>query len=145
MADLKLDLAPFVALNDLPWGIVSHLLFPALDPAEPATTSARIIRDVVRDAIGFKGLLVTDDISMKALKAPVEISSAKALAAGCDIVCHCNGKMGEMAPIAGAIAPMDDALAARFAAIRLPVVSKPFDQIASLAGDIDRRVAALVA
>ena len=145
MADLKLDLAPFVALNDLPWGIVSHLLFPALDPAEPATTSARIIHDVVREAIGFKGLLVTDDISMKALKAPVEISSAKALAAGCDIVCHCNGQMAEMAPIAEAIAPMDDALAARFAAIRLPVVSRPFDQIASLAADIDRRVAALVA
>lgn len=143
--DLKIDLAPFIALKDLPWGIVSHLLFPKLDAHEPATTSAAIIRDVVRGEIGFTGLLVTDDISMKALKAPVEVSSAKALAAGCDIVCHCNGRMDEMAPIAAAIAPMDDALAARFAAIRQPVVSKPFAQVAELAADIDRRMAPLIA
>ena len=145
MDELKVDLAPFIALRDLPWGIVSHLLFPKLDGDEPATTSGKIIKDVVRDAIGFKGLLVTDDISMKALKAPVEISSAKALAAGCDIVCHCNGQMGEMAPIADAIGPMDGALAKRFEAIRLPVVSKPFAHIADLAADIDRRVAPLIA
>jgi beta-N-acetylhexosaminidase len=140
-SDLDLDLAPFKALNDLPWGIVSHLLFPQLDPGEPATTSAKIIREIVRDAIGFEGLLVTDDISMKALKAPVEVSSAKALAAGCDIVCHCNGDMAEMAPIAAAIAPMADTLAERFEAIRKPWKATSFASVAALAADIDRRLA----
>ena len=145
MDELALDLAPFVALNDLPWGIVSHLLFPALDPTEPATTSGKIIADVVRGRIGFQGLLVTDDISMKALKAPVEVSSTKALAAGCDIVCHCNGQMAEMAPIGDAIAPMSEDLARRFEVIRAPVVMAPFTQIADLAADIDRRAATLSA
>lgn len=145
MEDLELDLAPFIALQDLPWGIVSHLLFPALDSVEPATTSATIIAEVVRGRIGFDGLLVTDDISMKALKAPVEVSSAKALAAGCDIVCHCNGQMAEMTPIADAIAPMDDALVARFEKIRAAVVSAPFAAVADLAADIDRRAASLLA
>ncbi len=143
MDELELDLAPFIALNDVPWGIVSHLLFPALDPVEPATTSARIIADVVRGRIGFDGLLVTDDISMKALKAPVEVSSVKALAAGCDIVCHCNGQMAEMAPIADAVAPMDDTLVARFEKIRAPVVTAPFAAVTDLAADIDRRAASL--
>ena len=143
--ELALDLAPFIALHDLPWGIVSHLLFPALDASEPATTSAKIIAEVVRGRIGFEGLLVTDDISMKALKAPVEVSSARALDAGCDIVCHCNGQMAEMAPIATAIGPMSDALAARFEVIRKPVVTPPAALMADLAVDIDRRTAPLLA
>ena len=99
----------------------------------------------MRGRIGFEGLLVTDDISMKALKAPVEVSSARALAAGCDIVCHCNGQMAEMAPIAAAVAPMSDALAARFEAIRRPVTMAPFAQFADLAADIDRRATPMLA
>lgn len=142
-SDLDIDLAPFIELNDLPWGIVSHLLFPQLDPKHPATTSAKIIREIIRERIGFEGLLVTDDISMKALKAPVEESSVRALEAGCDIVCHCNGDMAEMKPIADALAPMDEALEARFEAIRRPCVSEPFSEIADLAADIDARIAAL--
>lgn len=141
--DLDLDLAPFVALNDVPWGIVSHLLFPKLDPKHPATLSPKIISEIIRDRIGFDGLLVTDDISMKALKSPVAVSSAQALEAGCDIVCHCNGEMAEMAPIAKAIREMDEALVARFEAIRRPCVSEPFSEIAELAASIDARVAEL--
>jgi beta-N-acetylhexosaminidase len=117
---LSVDLAPFAALKHLPWGILSHLLFPALDPDEPATTSATIIRDIVRGRIGFSGILATDDISMKALKAPVEVSSVKALEAGCDVVVHCNGDMAEMRAIAEALSPMGDDLAARLAAIAAP-------------------------
>lgn len=142
-SELDIDLAPFIALNDLPWGIVSHLLFPQLDPKHPATTSTKIIREIIRERIGFEGLLVTDDISMKALKAPVEESSVRALEAGCDIVCHCNGDMAEMKPIADALAPMDETLAARFEAIRRPCVSEPFSEIAELAADIDARITAL--
>jgi beta-N-acetylhexosaminidase len=140
---LEVDLAPFIALNDLPWGIVSHLLFPALDPKEPAATSKRIIDEIIRGRIAYEGLLVTDDISMKALKAPVEVSSVRALEAGCDIVCHCNADMAEMKPIADAIGGMGDDLLARFEAIRRPCVSEPFSEIADLAADIDARVAAL--
>lgn len=140
-ADLDTDLAPFRALNDLPWGIISHLVFPALDDSEPATTSRRIVDKIVRDAIGFKGLLVTDDISMKALKAPVEVSSVRALDAGCDIVCHCNGDMAEMTAIAAALGPMTDTLAARFAAVRKPAHRVTFAEVANLAASIDARVA----
>lgn len=141
--ELDLDLAPFIALNDLPWGIVSHLLFPQIDPKHPATLSPKIISEILRERIGFEGLLVTDDISMKALKAPVEVSSVQSLEAGCDIVCHCNGEMAEMAPIAKAIGEMDEALMARFEVIRRPCVSEPFFEIADLAASIDARVAAL--
>jgi beta-N-acetylhexosaminidase len=141
LADLETDLAPFIALKDVPWGIVAHLLFPALDPDAPASLSARIIGDVIRGEIGFRGLLVSDDISMKALKAPVEVSSAKALAAGCDIICHCNGDMAEMAPIAAAIAPMGADLAARMKPVRVAAATAPGFDLPALAADIDRRIA----
>jgi len=140
--ELEIDLAPFRALNDLPWGIVSHLVTPALGDSEPATTSAKIVEKIIRGAIGFEGLLVTDDISMKALKAPVEVSSKRALDAGSDIVCHCNGDMAEMAPIAAALAPMDAKLAARFEAIRKPARNASFADVADLAASIDARVSA---
>jgi beta-N-acetylhexosaminidase len=141
--ELERDLAPFIALNDQPWGIVSHLLFPALDPSAPATLSPKIIAEVIRGRIGFEGLIVTDDISMKALREPVEASSARAIEAGCDIVCHCNGEMAEMAAIADALAPMNESLTRRFETIRRPCVSEPFAEVAALAADIDARVAAL--
>lgn len=141
--ELETDLAPFRALNDLPWGIVSHLVLPALGDTQPATTSAPVIEKIIRGAIGFKGLLVTDDISMKALKAPVEVSSVRALEAGSDIVCHCNGNMGEMAPIASALGTMNEKLAARFDAIRKPARDASFADVADLAARIDARVAAI--
>lgn len=142
-AALDADFAPFRALNTTPWGVVSHLLFPALDPDRPATLSPTVISDVVRGAIGFAGLLVTDDIAMKALTAPVEISATTALAAGCDIVCHCNARPDEMDRIADAIAPMSAALAARLAAVQAPRRACAFADVADLAADIDRRVAAI--
>lgn len=114
------DFAPFVALNDTLWGMLSHLLIPALDPDAPATISPKIIREIIRGEMGFTGLLATDDISMKALKAPVEESSRAALAAGCDIVVHCNADPAEMQAIAAALGPMDDALLERFQPARNP-------------------------
>lgn len=139
-AALDLDFAPFRALSATPWGILSHLLFPALDPDAPATLSAKIIREIIRDALGFHGLLVTDDISMKALKAPIEESSARALEAGCDIVCHCNGDMAEMAAIAGVCAAMDATLAGRFEAIRTPWRRPDAAANVALATSIDDRL-----
>jgi beta-N-acetylhexosaminidase len=123
--DLEIDLAPFIALKNLPWGMVSHLLFPALDPDEPATTSAKIIAELIRGRIGFEGVLCTDDISMKALKAPVEVSSRRALDAGCDLVVHCNAEMAEMRAIAEAVPAMSDKLRAKLEAIATPAKPSP--------------------
>jgi beta-N-acetylhexosaminidase len=114
------DFVPFVALQDKLWGMLSHLLIPALDPDAPATISPKIIREIIRGELGFQGILATDDISMKALKAPVADSSRAALAAGCDIVVHCNGDQAEMQAIAAALRPMDDALWERFQPARTP-------------------------
>ncbi|MDX2234286.1 MAG: beta-N-acetylhexosaminidase [Hyphomonadaceae bacterium] len=140
-SELALDLTPFIALNDVPWGIVAHVSYPAIDPVAPASISSRIIGDVIRGDIGFGGLLVSDDISMKALKAPVAVSSVKALAAGCDLVCHCNGDMAEMTAIADAVAPAAPALLTRLKAVRTPATPPDGEDLAALAADIDRRVA----
>jgi beta-N-acetylhexosaminidase len=80
----------------------AHVVFTALDPIEPATVSATIVRDVIRDSIGFKGLLMTDDISMGALSGSIAERARAAIAAGCDVVLHCNGEMPEMQAVAAA-------------------------------------------
>lgn len=93
------DFAPFRALADLPMGMTTHVVFPAIDGAAPITTSAAGIA-MIRDAIGFDGLLMTDDISMQALSGPVPSRAGAAIAAGCDLVLHCNGDMTEMLGVA---------------------------------------------
>jgi len=94
------DWPPFQALADLPMAMTAHVIFSALDPEHPATTSPAVIRDVVRGAIGFDGLLISDDTSMKALAGTFPEKAQAILAAGCDIVLHCNGVMEEMQGIA---------------------------------------------
>lgn len=95
------DFAPFRALADLPLGMTSHVVYRALDLAAPATLSRAAIR-AIRDEIGFGGLLMTDDISMKALSGTLSALAAQALAAGCDVVLHCNGELAEMEEIVAA-------------------------------------------
>lgn len=99
------DFAAFSALRDLPLGMTAHLVFRALDPAGPATTSPRMIR-MIREEIGFAGLLLTDDISMQALRGAVTERAQAALAAGCDLVLHCNGDMTEMEALADICPPL---------------------------------------
>ncbi|HWU00592.1 MAG TPA: beta-N-acetylhexosaminidase, partial [Terriglobales bacterium] len=94
------DFQPFVALKDLPWGMTAHLVYEAIDPDHPATLSRKVIGDVIRGEIGFDGLLLTDDLSMKALKGSFTERAAGSLAAGCDVVLHCNGDMAEMRQVA---------------------------------------------
>lgn len=94
------DFAPFQALNHLPVAMTAHVVYSAVDPDNPATTSAKVIKEIVRDEIGFDGLLVSDDTSMKALSGDFPSKAASILAAGCDIVLHCNGVMEEMVGIA---------------------------------------------
>ena len=100
------DFRPFAALADLPLGMTAHLLYPALDPDHPATMSKSIIGEVIRDHIGFDGLLFTDDLSMQALGGCLGQRAAGALAAGCDVALHCNGKWAEMQAVADACQPL---------------------------------------
>lgn len=94
----NVDFAAFKALSDLPLGMTAHLVFEALDD-RPATLSPKMMR-LIRQDIGFDGLIMTDDISMGALSGTVARRSEKAIAAGCDVVLHCNGELDEMESIA---------------------------------------------
>jgi beta-N-acetylhexosaminidase len=94
------DFAAFQPLADLPMAMTAHVVFSALDPAHPATTSATIIHQVIRGVIGFQGLLMSDDVSMNALSGSIAERTRAILAAGCDMVLHCNGKLDEMREVA---------------------------------------------
>ncbi|MGI8527186.1 MAG: beta-N-acetylhexosaminidase [Pseudolabrys sp.] len=96
------DFAAFRPLAGLPLGMTAHVVFSALDPTRPATTSATIVREVIRGFIGFSGLLMSDDVSMGALSGTLGERSQAALAAGCDMVLHCNGDLAEMREVAEA-------------------------------------------
>lgn len=105
------DFAPFRALKDLPMGMTAHLVYDRIDP-QPATISKTMIQ-LIRDRIGFDGLIMTDDISMKALSgAPQEIAQ-QALTAGCDVVLHCNGSFDARAQVLEAAGQMSDAAQTR--------------------------------
>jgi beta-N-acetylhexosaminidase len=94
------DFAPFKELNHLPMAMTAHVVYSAVDPKNPATTSAKVVNDIIRGEIGFDGLLMSDDTSMKALSGDFPTKAAAILAAGCDLVLHCNGVFEEMAGIA---------------------------------------------
>jgi beta-N-acetylhexosaminidase len=96
----RTDFAAFRPLSDLPMAMTAHVVFSALDPAHPATTSATIIEQVIRGVIGFQGLLMSDDVSMNALAGSIAERSRAIFAAGCDVVLHCNGKLDEMREVA---------------------------------------------
>jgi beta-N-acetylhexosaminidase len=100
------DFAPFRALSHLPIGMTAHVVYAAVDPSAPATTSEKVVREIIRGEIGFDGLLVSDDTSMKALSGDFPEKAAAILAAGVDIVLHCNGVMDEMAGIASRTLPL---------------------------------------
>src|SRR5215216_5402498 len=96
----RTDFAAFQPLADLPMAMTAHVVFSALDPAHPATTSATIIRQVIRGVIGFQGLLMSDDVSMNALAGSIAERTQAIVNAGCDMVLHCNGKLDEMRDVA---------------------------------------------
>ncbi|MDQ2088432.1 beta-N-acetylhexosaminidase [Marimonas arenosa] len=113
------DFFPFHALNDFPLGMTAHVVFEAIDDA-PATLSPRMMQ-LIREEIGFNGLIMTDDISMKALKGDLGELSRQALAAGCDVILHCNGTLEErrqVAEAAGRLGPAAQARAERAVAAR---------------------------
>ncbi len=96
------DFVPFKALRDAPAAMTAHVVYTAIDAGNPATTSPRVISEFIRGEIGFDGLLMSDDLSMKALSGDFAKRTRSSLAAGCDMVLHCNGDMAEMKPIAQA-------------------------------------------
>ncbi|GAB1581954.1 beta-N-acetylhexosaminidase [Phyllobacterium phragmitis] len=94
------DFLPFKALSDLPAAMTAHVVFTAIDPARPATLSPTVVETIIRDFIGFDGLLMSDDISMKALSGDFGDLTDAIFAAGCDVVLHCNGLMEELSKVA---------------------------------------------
>lgn len=90
------DFVPFRALNDVPWAMTAHIVYSAIDADRCATLSPTVIAEVIRGEIGFAGLLVSDDLSMKALKGGLDELAQACLEAGCDVALHCNGDMAEM-------------------------------------------------
>jgi len=102
------DFAAFRALADAPWAMVAHCVYSAYDSAHPASTSPEMIAQVIRRAIGYDGILIADDIGMKALRAPLAENAAATLAAGCDLTLHCSGDLAEMEAIAPAVTALSD-------------------------------------
>ena len=127
------DFAPFVALADLPLGMTAHVVYADIDPDAPATTSERMIA-LIRQEIGFDGLLMSDDIGMDALSGSLPERAAACLDAGCDVALHCNGTIEEQRAVAAACKLMeDDAVARSDAALRLRQDPRPVDTGALLA------------
>lgn len=128
-SDLEvIDFAPFRALRDMPLAMTAHVVYTAIDKDRCATLSPIVIADIIRGAIGFDGLLMSDDLSMKALKGSFQERTAAALAAGCDVVLHCNGDMAEMMAIAGAAPTLAGVGAVRAeAALARLAPPRPFD------------------
>ncbi|TKT76764.1 beta-N-acetylhexosaminidase [Aquamicrobium sp. LC103] len=93
------DFVPFRAMRDAPMGMTAHVVYTSIDPEKPATTSARVIETIIRGEIGFDGLLMSDDVSMRALSGDFGTRAEAILAAGCDVVLHCNGVMSEMSAV----------------------------------------------
>lgn len=127
------DFAPFRALAHLPVAMTAHVVYEAIDPDEPATTSRRVIDDIIRGVIGFDGLLMSDDLSMQALSGSLAERAHASLKAGCDLVLHCNGKMDEMEAVAGEVHMLQgDALRRSNAAMDRMAVPQDFDETAAL-------------
>lgn len=93
------DFAPFKALSDMPMAMTAHVVFTAVDAKRPATTSKKGIR-LMREHLGFSGLIMSDDLSMKALSGTLTQRAEQSLKAGCDVVLHCNGDLDEMRQVA---------------------------------------------
>ena len=130
----RTDFAAFRPLAGLPMAMTAHVVFSALDSAQPATTSATIIEQVIRGHIGFQGLLMSDDVSMNALAGSIGDRSRAIIAAGCDMVLHCNGKMDEMRNVAREVPELSGKARQRAeAALTSRQAPTPFDRAAARA------------
>lgn len=127
------DFPPFRALADAPWAMTAHVVYKSIDDQAPATASVRVIDEIIRGIIGFQGVLISDDLSMKALGGSFEDRTKAALGAGCDLVLHCNGDMTEMQAVAHAVRPLTEAAQERLAvAARQKRTPQAFDVAAAV-------------
>jgi len=123
------DFPPFAAMADAPMAMTAHVVYTAIDKTAPATLSRKVISSVIRKQIGFRGLLMTDDLSMKALTGSYAEKTRRALDAGCDIVLHCNGEMAQMEEVAAAAGALKGkALSRARAALKAARKPQPFDR-----------------
>jgi len=121
--ELETDLEPFERLASAPMGMTAHVVYTSWDAERPASLSPTVIRDIIRERIGFDGWLMSDDLGMEALQGDFASRAAGVVAAGCDVALHCSGKMDEMVAVASAVPPMTaeghDRLARAMASTRL--------------------------
>jgi beta-N-acetylhexosaminidase len=128
----RTDFAPFRELAGMPWAMTAHIVYATIDPVLPATLSRRLIAEVIRGEIGFDGVLISDDLSMRALGGGLGERTRQALAAGCDLALHCNGNPAEMEEVAAAAGPISPHTAERLArgeAMRRRSASDGFDRV----------------
>lgn len=125
------DFLPFKALRDLPMAMTAHIVYSAIDPTRPATQSPEIIR-LIREEIGFAGLLMTDDLMMKALSGDLAERTERSIRAGCDLALHCSGDLAEMTAIASAAGNMGKKACDRATAALAQRVTPPTVDIAAL-------------
>jgi beta-N-acetylhexosaminidase len=109
------DFQPFIALAEAPLAMTAHVLLPAFDEERPASISPVIMGEVIRELIGLKGLVMSDDIGMAALGGAFAERASAVIAAGCDVALHCSGELAEMREVAGVVPPLAGESAARFA------------------------------
>jgi len=123
------DFAPFRVLSDMPMAMTAHVVYSAIDRNRPATTSKKVIKKIIRESIGFDGLLMSDDLSMKALSGDFKQRAKDSLSAGCDVVLHCNGDMAEMKAVMSGVGRLGKEARRRAQAVmgRLVKVPEPFD------------------
>lgn len=126
------DFAPFKALNTMPAAMTAHVVFQAIDPDSPASTSAIVTRDIIRGEIGFDGLLMSDDITMKALSGGMRERAERVIASGSDVVLHCSGDLSEMQAAAAGTPALAGRAQERFAAaLQVTKARRPFDAAAA--------------
>lgn len=125
------DFLPFRILADMPLAMTAHVVFAAIDPSGPATTSRRVFRRIIRGELDYRGLVMSDDLSMKALAGTMRQRAEAALAAGCDVALHCNGDLAEMRQVAEAAPAMAGVRRRRAEAAlqRIRHMAEPFDPV----------------
>jgi beta-N-acetylhexosaminidase len=133
LEDLETDLAPFKALKGAPMAMTAHVVYTAWDPDNCGTLSHKIITEVIRNGIGFDGLLMSDDLGMHALKGDFGARASGALAAGCDIALHCSGDFAEMSACVAAVNEISVQSRSRLdramATIATPARIPPFEEL----------------
>ncbi len=127
----RTDFLPFRHLADMPLAMTAHVVYAAIDRKRPATTSRKVMREVIRGEIGYGGLVMSDDLSMKALAGDFGDRARAAIRAGCDMLLHCNGDMAEMKAIVAATPELKGVAKRRAEAAlaRISHVPEPFDPV----------------